>query len=226
VNGRRSEHFAAVPGRFIHNWYDGELGPLHVLIALDLVWRCHQARNTAGGIARVSLSELAEVYEVSEETIRRKLHDLHEAGWIDFEQPRRGPGPKWKIWLAGLALRHSSEVAEEPSFHRVSSPEGVPARKLISTGMDLEEAATPHEDWSGNSSEFPHEPSVQNNRRDETRREENYNPGTNENKENSNHTTGAREDEWWKARDGEWRSVELEPPAFPGEVVETRNGRP
>jgi hypothetical protein len=32
-------------------------------------------------------------------------------------------------------------------------------------------------------------------------------------------------DEWWLARDGVWRSVADEPPHWPGEVVEARNGK-
>ena len=41
--------------------------------------------------------------------------------------------------------------------------------------------------------------------------------------ENAENGNGER---FWLARDGVWRSLEHEPPAFPGEVVETRYGKP
>ena len=37
------------------------------------------------------------------------------------------------------------------------------------------------------------------------------------------HQPGFPEPSEWLARDGEWRSIETDPPAFAGEIVNTRN---
>jgi hypothetical protein len=165
VSSRRSEHFAAVPWRFLESWRSGELGGLHVLVALHLVARCHEARNTAAGVAFVTLRELADLCEVGDEAVRRKLHDLRETNWVDFE-PSRPPRSTWRIWLTGLDLREAGDLRGDL---RVTSWGEAPERPLMTSDLPGEAGGNPGENGDRVASEWPPLARV---RVDETRRDE------------------------------------------------------
>lgn len=143
MSPRRSEHFAAIPLRFFYEWQAQELDALHVLVALYLVARCHEVVNTAAGVAVIRLAEIAELCGVDDETIRRRLHDLRDAAWVGFDDPRTGPGSRWRVWLTGLALRRASEPP--PRLDPITSHEETAERRLISSDAGLTATAIPHE---------------------------------------------------------------------------------
>jgi hypothetical protein len=103
-----SRFFVGLPWPFLDAWLAKEVDDLDVLIALYLGRRCFEARNTSGGIALVELSTLAELFDVSRETIRRRLQRLRERGWVDF-QAVGGSSPTWRIWLTGLSIEEPDQ---------------------------------------------------------------------------------------------------------------------
>lgn len=73
------------------------------------------------GEALYTLEELARAlcWPLKTEPLRRRLHGLRDAGWIEFENPRRGPEAPWIFRLSGAevdAERDESLVSFDPSF--------------------------------------------------------------------------------------------------------------
>lgn len=166
------DHFAPIPLRFIHAHEADELDAKHVLIGTLLAARCYQVRNTAGGIAASRLSALAELGECSEETVRTKLHELRERGWIDLEAPRPGQRAAWRIWLTGLALRDESSDRAAPELQTSSRGEHRSVGSSSSRGAHSPKPANPHEQRQRTSRRTPDAPLKRLDKRNETRPDE------------------------------------------------------
>jgi hypothetical protein len=168
------DFFTMIPRRFTDAHIADELDAQHVLVGLHVAARCEQDRNTAGGVAAIRLAWLAELCEVSVETVRRKLHELRERGWIDFDAPDPGQRAAWKIWLTGLARGDQSDPNSTRAPHELHTD---PPSVWSSSSKDLpaEDGAIPHDDRDRTSTRAPHEESAiptDETRRDETRRNE------------------------------------------------------
>jgi hypothetical protein len=108
------------------------------------------------GEALYMLKELARAlgwpFEI--EALRRRLHGLRDAGWITFENPRRGPEAPWIFRLSGAEVdgeRDESLV----SFHQ-SFLAGRPVREeTVSAQAERVEAANPQSEEGSEPSEFP-----------------------------------------------------------------------
>ena len=103
------------------------------------------------------------------EMIRRRLHDLRDWGWLDF-QAGDGGDPAWKIWLTGLSL-------EEPSprpLHDLSTETPPPQWRGLSTDSPPPTNANPHGRRIQPPPTSPQSETRPLDRRYETRREENH----------------------------------------------------
>lgn len=161
--------FIPVPWEFYDAWsVDRRVKPTHVLTALYVAARCFEARNTSGGTASVELSTLARLCDVGTEMIRRRLHDLRDWGWLDFE-PGDGGDPAWRIWLTGLSLDEPSP----PPLHHLSTETASPSWKGLSTDTPEPSDANPQEQRDSSSTTSPQRETRPRDRRDETKREEN-----------------------------------------------------
>jgi hypothetical protein len=88
------------------------------------------------------------------EALRRRLWGLREAGWITFENPRRGPEVPWIFRLSGAAIdgeRDESLVSFDPSFLA-----GRPVREeTVSAQAEHVERADPQPEDVSEPAEFP-----------------------------------------------------------------------
>src|SRR5215204_4016903 len=148
------DHFAPVPLRFLRAWEFGELDAQHVLIGLHLSACCYEVKNTADGVAAIRLNALAELTESHVETARRKMHELQDRDWINFEKPRQGQHTAWKVWLTGLARndqQDANSTAVPQQFHT-----GTPSRVELKLHSRPDEIpATPHGETERTSTEVP-----------------------------------------------------------------------
>jgi hypothetical protein len=151
------DHYAPVPLRFVDALNEGVLEPAHVLVGVLVAARCYEVRNTAGGVATIRLSTLAELCKVSDDKISRKLDDLRERGWIDFERPKPGQRIGWRIWLTELAPSHLR--SEPPPQHLRTTSAKDPPSVRSSTSADLPggDTAIPHGDRGRTSAPAPHD---------------------------------------------------------------------
>lgn len=178
VERPRSEFFTRLPFRFWDAWRAGELDLRHVGLGYYLATRCFEAGNTTGGVAAVRLSELVEVCEASDDTARRKLHDLRDAGWIDFEVPRRGPGSTWRIRLAGLTVSDHDAAGFPTNNRTITARDPLSVRQSITASESYPHPAIPHEQRVEALSELP--PSRARAKRNETKRNDTrVTPGSN-----------------------------------------------
>jgi hypothetical protein len=185
---RDVDHFTAVPRRFTDAHIADELDATHVLLGLHLAARCYEVVNTAGGVAAVRLAVLAELCEVSNETARRKLHELRELGWIDFDAPEPGQRVAWRIWLTGLAREDESDARSTRApyqLHTSSTKDPPSVWSSSSTGPRPHVGEIPYGESVSTSTRAPQREAPVSDRRDETRREENS-----LSKENYDHLVG------------------------------------
>jgi len=108
------------------------------------------------GEALYTLEELARAlsWPLKLEPLRRRLHGLRNAGWIEFENPRRGPEAPWIFRLSGAevdAERDESLVSFDPSFH----PERALREETVSTQAQEAKGANQEPKRVSESSEFP-----------------------------------------------------------------------
>jgi hypothetical protein len=84
------------------------------------------------------------------ERLRQKLHELRRDGWIDFDEPRRGPAASWVFRLAGAAL---DADRDDPriDFQTEASSDLETNSNLRLTG----EATNPYADRDSGLREFP-----------------------------------------------------------------------
>lgn len=160
------DHFAAIPLRFIRAHDAGELDAKHVLVGALVAARCYDVRNTADGVAGIRLAWLAELCEFSEETVRTKLRELEERGWIGFDAPRPGQRVGWRIWLEGLAVAERDADPPPAEFQADGSSVG----SSSSRASEPERAVTPHGATERTSRRAPDAELEQGDKRDETRR--------------------------------------------------------
>jgi hypothetical protein len=108
------------------------------------------------GEALYTLDELARAlaWPLKSEPLRRRLHGLKDAGWITFENPRRGPEAPWIFRLSGAAIdgeRDESLASFDPSFLA-----GRPVREeTVSAQADRVEDPNPQPENVSEPSEFP-----------------------------------------------------------------------
>jgi hypothetical protein len=172
VSTEHVDHFTALPRRFTDAHIADELDGLHVLLGLHISARCYEVANTSRGIAAIRLSWLAELCAANVETIRRKLHDLRQRGWIDFDAPDPGQRIAWRIWLTGLARQPEDSKQAPHQLHTSSTETRPPVWSSSSTDLRGEKASILLEQSDGGLAQAPHALSAQGDRRNETRREE------------------------------------------------------
>lgn len=112
-----------------------------------------------------TLEELARALDwpLKNEQLRRRMHGLKDAGWIAFEDPRRGPKAPWIIRLSGAAI--DGERDESLAVFDQSFLAGRPTREeTISTGPEESEHENLHSEPVPESSEFPRRARVERSR--------------------------------------------------------------
>jgi hypothetical protein len=102
-----------------------------------------------------TLEELARAlsWPYKPEALRRRLHGMKDAKWIEFEKPRRGPAP-WIFRLSGAAVdgeRDESLVSFDPSF----LPDTALREETISAQAQDKETENPQAKRVSEPSEFP-----------------------------------------------------------------------
>jgi hypothetical protein len=172
------DHFVPVPLRFFEALTAGDLDPAHFIVGVLIAHRCYELRNTAGGVATVRLATLADLCGVSDDTIPRKLDDLRESGWIDFDRPKRGQRIGWRVWLKGLALNGEAHTTFAPAPHHLrtsSAGSPPPVRRSSSAASPAADGAMPYGEPDRTSARTPHLAHAREDetKRDEKRREEN-----------------------------------------------------
>jgi hypothetical protein len=167
------DHFTAVPRRFTDAHIADELDAAHVVIGVHVAARCYEVRNTAGGVAALRLSALAELCGVSDETVRRKLHELRERRWIDFTPPGSGQRAAWRVWLTGLARDRESSRAPQ-QLHSSSTKDPPPVWSSSSTGLPGSGTGIPLGNTESTSTPAPQDEVPVPDRRNETRRDETF----------------------------------------------------
>jgi len=123
-------------------------------------------------VAAIRLSWLAELCEKHPKTIRLKLEDLRDRGWIDFEKPRPGQHIAWKIWLTGLVVVFDSTAPAQRQLSASSTKHLPPAFSSSSTGQSGEVDAIPLGDSDNSPSPAQHAssaPATNETRPDQTR---------------------------------------------------------
>ena len=171
------DHFVPVPLRFFEALTAGDLRAAHVLVGVLIAHRCYEVKNSAAGVATFRLATLAEFCGVKVDTIQRKLEDLQEGGWIEFERPKQGQRIGWRIWLTGLAIDGEAVPtgASLPHhFRTTSAKDPLSVRKSSSAAAQGEVAAIVHSKRDGTSAPLPQADNAKptnETRRDETRRE-------------------------------------------------------
>jgi len=168
----RKDHFTLVPRRFTDAHIADELDAVHVLIGLHVAARCYEVINTSGGVAPIRLAPLAELCEVSEETVRRRLHDLRDWGWLGFEAPVPGQRSAWRIWLLGLAHEGGDSTRAPQTCHRPTTETPPRPRSSSSTAATSKEGAIPHGEKESTSTRAPQSDSAREDKRNETKRNE------------------------------------------------------
>jgi hypothetical protein len=156
VSGQKPvDHFTLIPRRFTDAHIADELDAVHVLIGLHIAARCYEVLNTSNGVAPIRLSWLAELCEVSEETVRRKLHELRDGGWLDFEAPAPGQRSAWRIWQIGLAHDEAGTSRAPQTYHRPTTETPLSLWSSSSTDAPPEEHAIPHGERERTSTRAP-----------------------------------------------------------------------
>jgi hypothetical protein len=165
--------FTLIPRRFIDARIADEIDAVDVLIGVHVATDCFDALNTSDGVAPVRLSGLAELCGVSEETIRRRLHELRKQGWLDFEQPAPGQRAAWRIWLVGLAYEGADSSPAPQTNHRPTTETPPSVWSSSSTDLPPETPANRHGKRARTSTQAPQAEVEQSDKRNETRRNEN-----------------------------------------------------
>jgi hypothetical protein len=108
------------PLRIVRALKTGELDPLGYLLIKFLVDETEAPGRSGETI--VTLEELARLigWSHSHEYLRQKLHGLREAGWIDFDEPRRARNAAWTFRLKGAAI--DGETHEPPTVLQLQTP--------------------------------------------------------------------------------------------------------
>jgi hypothetical protein len=171
------DHFVPVPLRFFEALTAGDLDATHVMVGVLIAHRCYEVKNTAGGVATVRLTTLADLCGVSDDTIERKLDGLRASGWIDLERPKQGQRIGWRIWLRGLSLDRNADTSSvRPPHHlrTTSAKDPPPVRKSSSAEAPGGEGAIPHGKRDRSSAPPPQVDSAE--PTNETRRDERRKP--------------------------------------------------
>jgi hypothetical protein len=78
------------------------------------------------GEAIFTLGRLDEAlgWPLGNEWLRQKLQDLRRKGWIDYAEPRRGPGAAWVFRLSGGAIdaKRGESPGEFPTSFQLERP--------------------------------------------------------------------------------------------------------
>jgi hypothetical protein len=114
---------------------------------IDLPGRSGEADFTLEDL-RAKLS-----WERQAEHLRRQVHELRHLGWIDFDEPRRGPEAPWIIRLTGAGIDGELTPSTE-SFHR----EQPPPEETHSSEVSTEQPADSQPESAPFPPEFPPAP--------------------------------------------------------------------
>jgi hypothetical protein len=106
--------------RIVRALKTGELDPLGYLILKFLVDEIEAPGRSGETI--ITLEELARLigWPHTAEWLRQKLHALQEAGWIDFDEPRRARNAAWTFRLGRAAI--DGEGYEPPRVLQLGTP--------------------------------------------------------------------------------------------------------
>jgi hypothetical protein len=161
---KHDDLFGAVPFRFVDAFRASEIDALQFGLGSYLAALCFEAKNTSAGAATVWLSNLAEMFGVSHDTVGRRLHGL-EPTWIECEV--KVGQPAWRIRLTGLA-----RPAQPPQALRGRyAPEGSPVRSVTYASEQPPDGANPHSEKDSGLFEATQSDLRSDDRRDETRRD-------------------------------------------------------
>jgi hypothetical protein len=171
VSERPVDFFVAVPLRFVYAHDADEIDWMHFVIGVHVAAQCFEVRNTSDSVAAIRLSTLAELCgNVTDQTIRNKLHDLKPA-WIDFDV-RQGQRSAWRIRLTGLA-QETETTTPLPSDFKPTSNETTPfVLKLTSNDSEPDDVAIPHGERARTSTRLQNSDSEVLDKRNETKRNE------------------------------------------------------
>ena len=165
------DFFGPVPIRFTDALRAEEIDALHWLLGGLLVTLCFEGKNTSPQGTVIRLRTLADlvnapgVINASEETIRRRLHDLEAESWIACEV--RPGSAVWRIRLDRLAL------SDAPTdLHRSSTQRGPSEWRSSSTEAESPDSVNADSEAVSALSEAPLSDETGGHRRDETRRDE------------------------------------------------------
>jgi hypothetical protein len=132
------ESFARHSLRIVRALKTGELDPLGYLILKLLVDEIEAPGS--GGEAIHKLKELEELLDWprSGEWLRKKLHTLREAGWIDFDEPRAVREVAWIFRLRRAAI--DGETDRPPTDLQLGTPSEL---EVTSNSPHVERGASP-----------------------------------------------------------------------------------
>jgi hypothetical protein len=108
------------------------------------------------GEAIFTLGRLDEAlgWPLGNEWLRQKLQDLRRKGWIDYAEPRRGPGAAWVFRLSGGAIdaKRDESPGEFPTSFQLERPSEL---ETNSNSPRVSQAANPQPDSVSEAHEFP-----------------------------------------------------------------------
>ena len=139
----RTDYYARIPARVVAALDRGELEGDDFLLLSYFVAKIELNRVTSE--FSFSLSGLADVLGRQKEHLRRRLHRLHDGGWITFETPPRARGAMWTLRVARAAvdgelpLDLNGTATHAPPMHH--SDGGLPEEVL---GASVEVLAAPN----------------------------------------------------------------------------------
>lgn len=145
-----SDLFSRHPLRIIRALKTGELDPHGYLLLKFLVDEIGAPGRSGETI--VTLEELARLigWPHSLEWLRQKLHWLRDAGWIDFDEPRRTRHAAWTFRLKGAAI--DGETQEPPTVLQLQTPSQL---EVTSNSSPDEISAIPQPERVSETSEPP-----------------------------------------------------------------------
>jgi hypothetical protein len=142
--------FARHPLRIIRALKTGEIDPLGYLILKFLVDEIEAPGR--GGEAIYTLEELGRLigWPRTVEWLRKKLHALRDARWIDFDEPRPAPKAAWTFRLGRAAI--DGEMYESPTLLQLETPSEL---EVTSNNAQAEDPSSPQPESVSEESEPP-----------------------------------------------------------------------
>jgi hypothetical protein len=145
--------------RIVRALKTGELDPLGYLILKFLVDEIEAPGRSGETI--ITLEELARLigWPHSAEWLRQKLHALQDAGWIDFDEPRRARNAAWTFRLVRAAI--DGQTHEPPTVLQLETPSEL---EVTSNSAQAEDPSSPQPESVSEESEPPSDSSLEQSR--------------------------------------------------------------